>query len=297
MSWPRIKSPDPSLIQATWLGHATFLIQMEGVNILCDPVFSHRCSPFSFMGPARFTPPACTIPELLEEVKVDVVIISHNHYDHLDVETIKALGPEVHYFVPLRNKAWFDSYSYPHVTELDWWNEQTLTLPGDRQLKIACTPCQHFSGRGVLDRMATLWASWVIIGQKHGKRFYFAGDTGYRSVSKAGTTTTTCPAFPQIGTTYGPFDLSCIPIGAYSPRHIMSPVHCAPEDSVELHKDVKSKKSVGMHWGTFVLTDEPVNEPPVRLRKAAEGAGLGVGEFVTVDIGETIASETEEGKN
>ncbi|KAI8915181.1 beta-lactamase superfamily domain-containing protein [Powellomyces hirtus] len=290
MDWSKIKQPDTSIIQATWLGHASFLIQMEGVNIICDPVFEQRCSPMSFMGPARFTPPACTLAELRAEIKIDVCIISHNHYDHLETTSIAALGPDVQFFVPLKNKAWFDNYKLPHVYELDWWDKHELKLADGRMLQIVCTPCQHFSGRGLHDRMSTLWAGWAVLGQKHGKHFYFGGDTGYRSVSADGSFSSTCPVFKEIGTELGPFDLSCIPIGAYSPRPFMSPVHLAPEDSVEVHKDVKSQFSVGMHWGTFVLTDEPVNEPPQRLRKAMDSAGLSHDDFVTVAIGETVTS-------
>ncbi|KAI9094416.1 beta-lactamase superfamily domain-containing protein [Phlyctochytrium arcticum] len=261
---------------------------MDGVNILCDPIFSHRCSPSQWVGPARFTPPPCKLEDL---PPIDVVIISHNHYDHMDTSTLKALGPHPHYFYPLGNTPYFSSLKIPaeNLHEMDWWDTHHLTLSDNRKVEIVCTPCQHFTGRGVLDRFKTLWASWAVLGQ--GKRFWFAGDTGYRYVPKDNTDLSllpVCPAFKEIGAKYGPFDLSCIPIGAYSPRWFMSPIHCSPEDAVEVHKDVRSKKSIGMHWGTFVLTDEPVNEPPVRLKKSAADAGLVEGVFGVIHIGETV---------
>ena len=200
---------------------------------------------------------------------------------------------------------------------MDWWDEHKWKHPSDdkKSLTIACTPCQHFSGRGLFDRNQTLWSSWSILGSK---RYYFAGwshhltfanvsDTGYRSVADGQDedTVPTCPIFKRIGQKYGPFDLSSfgflyekkilinsrIPIGAYSPRHIMSPVHCSPSDSVLLHHDIKSKLSVGMHWGTFVLTDEPVNQPPEKLKEALVKNKRKLDEFVTINIGETIVSK------
>ncbi|KAJ3022314.1 hypothetical protein HKX48_006501 [Thoreauomyces humboldtii] len=292
IDFARLKNPNPSLIQATWLGHASQLIQMEGINIICDPVFQKRCSPFTFAGPARYTPPACTLERLLSEIKIDVMILSHNHYDHCEVESVKTLGPDVHYFVPLKMKSWFTSFNYPHVTELDWWDTHTHKLADGREIEFVCTPAQHFSGRGLHDRMSTLWASWAFLGKKHGKRFFFSGDTGYRSINKEGTSSSTCPAFKEIGEKYGPFDLAAVPIGAYSPRSFMSPVHCDPEDAVEVHKDIKAKSSFSIHWGAFPLTDEPINEPPERLKKALAAAGLRQDEFVSLNIGETITSET-----
>jgi N-acyl-phosphatidylethanolamine-hydrolysing phospholipase D len=203
-----------------------------------------------------------------------VVIISHSHYDHLDCGTIKALGDKPHYFVPLGNKAWFTSMGLSNVTECDWWDEHDVRLPStsaggkERLVKIACTPCQHFSGRSLTDRNTTLWASWVVgAPNSHGKmgHYYFAGDTGYCTVPRAygdknpyaeekNGGLEICPVFKEIGEKYGPFELSCIPIGAYSPRWFMSAVHCGPEDAVCVHLDVKSKKSIGMHWGTWILT-------------------------------------------
>lgn len=293
MDWERIKSPTSDGIQATWLGHAAFLIQMDGMNILCDPICSERCSPFQFMGPARYTPPAASIEEIQSRVEIDAVIISHNHYDHLDEATIKAIDKggkgKLKYFVPLGVKAWFTSCGIKNVEEMDWWDEQKLQV-GEKKLTIACTPCQHFSGRGLFDRMKTLWASWVI--KSDTRAFYFAGDTGYRSVPNGSDEDTmpTCPVFKEIGQEHGPFQLACVPIGAYSPRQYMSPVHCSPSDAVCVHQDVRSEFSIGMHWGTFVLTDEPVDEPPKKLKEALRRKNISGDEFIVIDIGETCDS-------
>ncbi|KAJ1980299.1 Protein-lysine N-methyltransferase efm4 [Dimargaris xerosporica] len=295
----QLRQPSGQGLQLTWLGHASFLLQANGLNILFDPVFSDRCSPFQFVGPKRIRPTPCVVQDL---PPIDVVVISHNHYDHMDVGTIRTLGPKPQYIVPLGNKQWLQSLGVTHVREMDWWDEETLDLgakEGDtaRSVRIACTPCQHFTGRGILDRFKTLWASFCLL-FPNGQRFYYAGDTGYRTVKgsehektldQPGDTTPVCPAFKTIGEQYGPFDLACIPIGAYSPRWVFSPVHCSPEDAVRVHEDVQSKKSVGMHWGTFILTDEPVDEPPSRLAAALAQRGHASDSFVTLAIGDTMA--------
>ncbi|KAI8144925.1 beta-lactamase superfamily domain-containing protein [Fennellomyces sp. T-0311] len=306
MNWDLIRDPEQAgenNIVVTWLGHACALVQINGINILLDPVFSERCSPFSFVGPKRFTDPPCELKDL---PKIDAVVISHNHYDHLDSASIKQLAeqhPNAHFYVPLKNKSWFNiKDSNKRVTELDWWEHRTLTL-GDKSVKFTCTPCQHFSGRGVFDRDRTLWASWCLEGirdgQAKGGKVFFGGDTGYRTVpADAGpekeyddeylNSLPHCPAFKEIGDKIGPFDLSLIPIGAFSPRWFMSTIHCSPEDAVCVHEDVKSRKSIGIHWGTFVLTDEPVNEPPERLKRALTKRGHDEDEFGVLKLGESI---------
>ncbi|KAI9258971.1 beta-lactamase superfamily domain-containing protein [Phascolomyces articulosus] len=312
MNWGLIQEPkqagDKNIV-VTWLGHACALVQINGLNVLLDPVFSDRCSPLSFVGPKRYTDAPCELKDL---PKIDAVVISHNHYDHLDTNSIKELAeqhPEAHFYVPLGNKSWFDiKNANERVTELDWWEHRTLTL-GDQSVKFTCTPCQHFSGRGILDRNKTLWASWCLEGVRDGQtsagKVFFGGDTGYRNVP-LGTTLDQqydedhldslphCPAFKEIGSKIGPFDLSLIPIGAYSPRWFMSTIHCSPEDAVRVHEDVKSKKSIGIHWGTFVLTDEPVNEPPQRLKKALQKRGHQDQAFDVLKLGETIVIETSD---
>ncbi|ORY85333.1 beta-lactamase superfamily domain-domain-containing protein [Leucosporidium creatinivorum] len=297
-------------LKSTWLGHACFLVEWptpegapagtRGARVLFDPVFSNRCSPSQYIGPARVTKPPINLKELPH---VDAVVISHNHYDHLDVATLKHIAsqPEgtVHFFAPLGNASWFTStigVKKDQVTELDWWGERDLKVKvgegegTEAHLRITATPCQHFTGRGLHDRNDTLWASWAVTSPTGGS-VWFGGDTGYKSVPRGATSEEglpVCPAFAEIGRRFGGFDLACIPIGAYSPRHIMSKVHCSPEDAVELHVAVKSKKSIGMHWATWVLTDEEMTEPPKRLRAACEVKGITPDQFGVCAIGETV---------
>jgi N-acyl-phosphatidylethanolamine-hydrolysing phospholipase D len=217
----------------------------------------------------------------------------------MDQTTLGFLGrsKKTKFFVPLGNKAWFESLGIERCAEMDWWDGVSLDEQG---IKITCTPCQHFSGRGLFDRFKSLWSSWVVESvASDGEtkaRVYFAGDTGYRAVDKNPReydeeyldTLPHCPAFKEIGTRKGPFDLALIPIGAFSPRHLMSPVHCSPEDAVRVHEDIQSKRSIGMHWGTWVLTDEEVTEPPRRLKAAMENRGHDPKEFDVCKIGETV---------
>ncbi|KAF9178784.1 hypothetical protein BGZ50_007464 [Haplosporangium sp. Z 11] len=295
-SHPRDTAAEADKITTTWLGHACFLVQINGVNVLFDPVFSDRCSPSQLVGPKRITPPPCKLDEL---PRVDVVVISHNHYDHLDLTTIRALQKDHQpfFFVPLGNKSWFESIGIrDKVTECDWWDEHELAFHDQRShIKVICTPCQHFTGRTVMDHFKSLWASWVVESiPKHDSektiKVFFGGDTGYRSVPKGADENKVpcCPAFKEIGERIGPFTFSMIPIGAYSPRWYMSPIHCSPEDAVWVHEDIRSKRSVGMHWGTWVLTDEDVTEPPRRLEAEMKNRGHDPNTFNTIHIGETL---------
>ncbi|TFK62699.1 N-acyl-phosphatidylethanolamine-hydrolyzing phospholipase D [Pluteus cervinus] len=294
-------------IISTWLGHACFLVEMpkrsdaasRGVRILFDPVFSDRCSPSQLVGPKRFTQPPCKIEEIPE---VDVIVISHNHYDHMDTHTLQTLFKrqrKPHIFAPLGNGPYLRSLSIPNENMhlLDWWNRSRVeeyTLSVD----ITCTPAQHFTGRGLFDRFKTLWASWVVEevptndtpGDIVPRKVYFAGDTGYRAVleGKKEEELPFCPAFKEIGEKFGGFDFAMIPIGAYSPRHFMSPIHCCPSDSVNLFKDVRAKKALGMHWGTWVLTGEDVVEPPKFTKEECEKQGVDPENFGVCEIGETV---------
>lgn len=257
------------LPQLTWIGHASFLFQHAGVNLLTDPVFSARCSPFRFAGPKRFTPPALTVDELPD---IQLVVISHNHYDHLDEASIKHLyqrfGETVQFLVPLGLARWFHKRGIYQVREMDWW--QSVSLPG---VQATFVPAQHFSGRGVRDINKTLWGGWWL--NSAGHKLFFAGDTGYGHV------------FGQIRAQLGAPDLALLPIGAYAPRWVMQSVHVNPEEAVQIHCDLDAKQSVAMHWGTFVLTDEPMDEPPIRLAQALERRGLPADCFVTLQHGET----------
>ncbi|MGB1949713.1 MAG: MBL fold metallo-hydrolase [Marinobacter sp.] len=259
----------PAAPQLTWLGHASFLFQHKGLNVLTDPVLSDRASPFRLLGPKRFTPPALTVADM---PPIDLVLISHNHYDHLDEATVRQLhrrfGSELRFCIPMGLRRWFEKRGIHNLVELDWW--QSAPLPGNNE--VFCLPAQHFSGRTPTDTNTSLWCSWLL--DLDGFRFYFGGDTGYGKV------------FRHIGELFAPIDLALLPIGAYDPRWFMAPVHVAPEEAVRIHRDIGASQSVAMHWGTFVLTDEPMDEPPRRLRLALERQGLSESEFRVMQHGE-----------
>ncbi len=236
----------------TWIGHATFLLQFRGLNILTDPQFSQRASPCESYGPVRVVEPALDIEQLPD---IDIVVISHDHYDSLDVASITALANHnrsraLTFIVPLGLKPWFDRLQIKDISviELDW--SQSHEVEG---VRFTAEPVQHWSKRTLFDAFERLWASWVI--QADGVNIYFAGDTGY------------APHFREIGEKYQSFDLAMIPIGAYAPRWFMKPYHVNPEEAIMLHRDIRSRYSVAMHWGTFILTDEPLDEPPVVLEQ------------------------------
>ncbi len=250
--------------QITWIGHATVLIQYRGINMLTDPVFAERASPFSFMGPKRVTPPALTIAQL---PPIDYVLISHNHYDHLDADTVKQLGNHPTWLVPLNYKAWFADLGVTNIVELDWWAQLET-----ENISITATPSQHWTGRSLGDRYESLWGSWSV--QIDDFKFWFAGDTGYND-----------KIFNEIGKRQGPYDLALIPIGGYAPRWFMKDMHVNPEEALQLHNDIHSAYSIGIHWGAFPLTSEPIDEPPQRLREAAKSLTDSV--FVTLPLGTT----------
>lgn len=300
-------------LRATWIGHASFLVETpaqggneRGIRILFDPVFSDRTSPLSWLGPKRYTPTPCTLDEVPD---VDVVCISHNHYDHLDIATIQHLYSKlkgtIHFLVGLGIKGWFTQHvgcDPLEVTELDWWEQCELQVDGVGSIKLTCCPTQHFSGRSIWDMGHTLWCSWAVEGGS--KKLFFAGDTAYQ----AQDTPSHCPVFKQIGDTLGPFDLATLPIGLCTPQSLMGHVHATPEQSLEMHKELKSKLSIGMHYGTvrggLSSQYEKVQDPPKRWREAAEKEGLwngggveGNGEAVDTTrsgvglclVGETVA--------
>ncbi len=252
--------------RVTWIGHASFLIRAAGRALLVDPVFSDYCSPLPFKRLRRRVPPGLPWDALRQ---VDGVLITHNHYDHLDRETIERLPRDIPIIVPAGLSRWFGEFGRANVQELGWWSSSNFL-----DLEVTCVPAQHFSSRTLWDRDETLWAGWII--KSASKTIYIAGDTGY------------CPVFKEIGSRFGPMDLSVIPIGAYEPRWFMQPMHVNPEEAVQIHLDVRSRRSVASHWGTFCLTDEPMDEPPQRLRNALAAARLGEEEFRVLSIGESI---------
>lgn len=269
-----LSSPGSS-VQVTWIGHSSFLVQANGINVLTDPVFSERASPVQFAGPRRFTPSALQVADLPE---VHVVLISHNHYDHLDEATVRQLNQRFEgrcqFAVPTGLSDWFRKRGIHNLVELGWWQSRVL----GENVELFSVPAQHFSGRTAWDRNASLWCGWIM--DIAGYRLYFAGDTGYGET-----------LFPLIGELFSPVDLALLPIGAYDPRWFMSPVHVAPEEAVQIHVDIGARQSIAMHWGTFVLTDEPMDEPPRRLRQVLEQRGLPLQQFRAMQHGETLALE------
>jgi len=229
----------------TWIGHSTLLVQLDGVTFLTDPIWAGRSGPFGgLVGVRRFTPP----PVRLEDLPpIDFVLISHDHYDHLDEPTVRRLARIFNpmFVVPLGIKAWLADRGITNAVELNWG--QSISF---KSLSIVCTPAQHGSGRTMVDQGRRLWASWAVLGSQ---RFYFAGDTGYYS------------HFKEIGDTLGPFDLAALPIGSYTPREIARPVHISPEESLQAWSDLRAARFMGIHWGTFNLAREPYDEPIARI--------------------------------
>ncbi len=251
----------------TWIGHATLLVQMDHVTFLTDPVWSRRASPLGFAGPKRFQPPGVALADL---PPIDFVLISHNHYDHLDLDTLEALaerGPETRFLVPLGNAELLRSREISRVLELDW-GQSVL----HRGVRVHCLPAQHWSQRGLGDERRALWSSWAVTGPE--RRFYFAGDSGYFA------------GFGAIGSALGPFDLAAVPIGAYLPLEIMQHFHVDPEQAARASRELRARRALGIHFGTFDLSDEPIDEPPVRFRKAASVQGFAADDIWILAVGE-----------
>ncbi|GBE80835.1 N-acyl-phosphatidylethanolamine-hydrolyzing phospholipase D [Sparassis crispa] len=317
------KDSDGAAIKATWLGHACYLIELptppggsRGPRILTDPVMSQRCAPVQWAGPERLVPAPCSANNI---PVVDAIVISHNHYDHMDASTLRVLYERhhPHVFAPLGNLQTLREMgiSRKHIHILDWWDARSVTVPlspsssagntdvgqgGERRVdatfRITCTPSQHTANRSLFDRWRSLWSSWAIEELKGkdeladtGKKVYFGGDTGYRTVrdGEDEEKVPVCPAFSEIGERFGSFDLALLPIGAYAPRTLFSNLHVNPYDSVRIFQDIRAKKALAMHWGTWILTTEPIMEPPLLLRKACAEAGLKDSQFDICGLGET----------
>jgi N-acyl-phosphatidylethanolamine-hydrolysing phospholipase D len=265
---PRVAYDAEALRQnpsVTWIGHATLFVRLDGASFLTDPIFSERASPVSFAGPLRVVAPGVPIEAL---PRLDFVLISHDHYDHADVPTIRVLASRgVPFVVPL-GLGDIVREAGGKATELDWW--QATEIAG---VRVHCVPAQHFSGRAPGETDRRLWAGFVVEGPT--ARFYHAGDTGYFD------------GFHDIGRRLGPIDLAAVPISAYEPQAMMRFVHETPEEAVRAALDLGARRVVAMHYGTFRLTDEPLDEPPRRFRQAAEKAGLGEVRAWLLAIGET----------
>ncbi|MGH7720426.1 MAG: MBL fold metallo-hydrolase, partial [Gemmatimonadaceae bacterium] len=277
LATPSFASPRAAAdeLSVTWVGHASALIQVGGLNILTDPIWSERCSPFPFAGPRRWAAPGVAFDAL---PPLDAVLLSHNHYDHLDAPTVRRLAvahPAARWLVPLGLARLVRELGVREASELDWGDETCI-----RHAAVACTPARHFSARGLRDRDRTLWCSWSVNAGAH--RVFFGGDSGFH------------PDFATIGAAHGPFDVALLPIGAYDPRVFMRDVHMNPEEAVRAFLDLHAAHGtahravmVPIHWGTFKLTDEPMDEPPRRAREAWENEGLPGGNLWVLRQGET----------
>ncbi len=288
--------PAPGACTATWVGHSTFLLQVGGWNVLTDPVWGERASPVPFAGPARYTAPGVAFDQL---PPVDLVALSHDHYDHLDAPTVRRLAarfPEARWLAPLGVGRVLAALGARAVAERDWWEALALepaagaAAAGARPLEATCVPAQHFSGRGVTNRDGTLWGGWVLRARGGAPRdaVYFAGDTGLH------------PDFAEVGRRCGPAALALLPVGAYAPRWFMRPVHCDPDDALAAYDALCAGLAAAhpghappafgaTHFGTFKLTDEPTDEPPRRVRAAWAARGGDAGALWVPRHGETRA--------
>ena len=262
----------------TWIGHATALVQASGLNVLTDPIFSKRASPVQFAGPARAHPPGVALERLPH---IDVVVISHNHYDHLDRDSILALsrqsGGSPLYLTPLGLKDWLRDLGIEHAVELDWWQRHVHA-----GIEFHCTPAQHWSGRSLNDRNKTLWCAWAVLGGDF--HWFFTGDTGY---SRDFADTREYFAARQSPENGGGFDVALVAVGACLPRWFMKLQHVDLNEAVQLHLDLAAKRSVGVHWGTFSLADDPLDQPIHDLDAARVAKGVTEEAFFIVPIGAT----------
>ncbi|ORX52542.1 Metallo-hydrolase/oxidoreductase [Piromyces finnis] len=306
-------------MQLIWLGHAAFLLQINSFTILFDPMLSKRASPLNFIGPYRCRNRG--FQKFSQLPPIDFVILSHNHYDHLDKWTIQEIYAEeknkkAKVLCPLDLKPMFLSLGIPEnqIIECDWWDDievtripesidvndekalqESLTSPSNRKIIISAVPSQHFSGRTGFDFNETLWAGWVVKSQE--ASYYFAGDTGYRSLPDDCPKEDIekypyCPVFKQIGNIYGPFDMASIPIGPFTPVNRMSRIHTNANDAVNLHTDCKSKHSILMHWGTLEnLGVDEIERGPDELHKELIKKNIPLDEFHEVYIGQILKIE------
>jgi N-acyl-phosphatidylethanolamine-hydrolysing phospholipase D len=277
----------------TWIGHATMLVQASGLNVLTDPIFSRRASPVQFLGPARAQPPGISAADLPH---IDVVAVSHNHYDHLDRNSIKALarqpGGAPRFLVPLGLKSWLAQLGIPGAVELDWWESHVHEgrnggraegrLADSRPVEFHFTPAQHWSARSLGDRNKTLWGSWAVCAEDF--QWFFTGDTGYSRDFADIRQHFAARQEPGRG---GGFDIALIAVGACLPRWFMKDQHVDIAEAVQIHLDLGAKRSVGVHWGTFALADDPIDLPLHELARTARASGVAAEEFFLLPIGGT----------
>lgn len=260
----------PGHPSAIWIGHSTYLIEIGDLSILTDPVWDPYCSPIPIRSLRRLTEPPIPLSDL---PPIDIVLISHNHYDHLDAKTVAVLHrfhPQIEWVVPEKLVAWFHKRGIDSVIELSWWKSYLA-----KKCKVTAVPAQHFSGRTLWDQNRTFWNGYVL--ETPTKRLYFTGDTGYNGKD-----------FKEIGKRFRQMDLSLIPIGTYVPKEFMQAVHINPAEAVQIHEDVRSLFSLGMHWNTFRLSDEPFDLPPYDLYLAMREKKIPFEDFLPIDIGSYV---------
>ena len=264
---PAVASGD---VAVTFIGHSSFLIQTGTTALLIDPIYSERASPVTFAGPRRVRAPGVRFDDL---PPISVVLVSHNHYDHCDLRTLATLNRRFQpsFLTPLANAPLLNSVGITRVTELDWWDSADVA-----SIKLTATPAQHFSARGLFDRDRALWSGFFI--EAAGRRILFAGDSGYG------------PHFRDIAARLAPIDLALLPIGAYEPRWFMKDIHMTPQEAVQAHLDLGAQQSIAMHFGTFQLTPEAIDEPVRLLSRALEEQGVSAAEFRTLEVGESVVT-------
>lgn len=273
--YPKVKgSFDKKFPSLCWIGHCSFLLEVGGVVFLTDPIWNERCSPLPFLGPKRKHPPGLDFDQILA---VDLILISHNHYDHLDHFTVKELAkrfPYCKWVVPTGVKRWFTRRGIKNVSEMVWWQQERFMGLAE-EVKVTAVPAQHNSGRGLFDMNKSWWMGFVV--EVGGKTWYFVGDTAYNEYD-----------FLNIGKRFSNIDLSLVPIGTYEPSKFMTTVHSSPSDAVKIHRDVGTKKSVAMHWNTFRLSGESMDRPPFDLYHALNKQSIEHNDFHVLYPGQTI---------
>ncbi|KAL3939309.1 MAG: hypothetical protein SGBAC_005951 [Bacillariaceae sp.] len=290
---PPLNRDETSKVHLTWIGHAMCYVQLHGVTILTDPIFSHRAGPAQWapFGPCREVTASHSFDELMTHTGargIDICCITHDHYDHLDYDSIQLLKDTVHkWVVPLGIREWLTTnggISPDSIVEMEWWDQTHLDFSNSQlsvdsnrtPITITCCPASHWGSRNMSDRNTRLWCSFAF--ESNDKRVFLSGDSGYP----------TFPLFRQIADTLGPFDLSTIPIGAYEPAIMNKDSHANPYEAVQIHKDLRSHKSIAIHWGTFPLSEENLQEPPLQLKLALEEEKIDENEFIAICHGSSV---------
>jgi L-ascorbate metabolism protein UlaG (beta-lactamase superfamily) len=264
---PATNDSKPQNGQITFVNHMTFLLQIDGLNILTDPIWSDRASPYQWIGPKRMRPPGIDFDAL---PPIDLVLISHNHYDHLDIRTVKQLDQQYRpeFIVPLGVEKFLHNHGINNTKQMDWWDQCKST----NNVDLTAVPARHFSGRGLFDRNQTLWCGYVLHSSLG--NIYFAGDTGYGDF------------FNTINKQFGAMHTSLLPIGAYKPRWFMKAIHMSPEEAVRAHLQLQSRQSIATHFGTFPMADDGMQEAKADLQSAREKYGITNRDFIIPQEGE-----------